>query len=322
MLSSDETPALSRGTIDPVGHRRGDQAWLEKAWADPDTRVVVLQDADPAAEGWRARLDRRSRALVAADDSGPRLVFSPPAQAPEGERFLLGVDDSGRAYFGVLAAEAEPPPAAPGAEPASLREVGALLGDRDSGLFTRAVALAHWNATHRFCPACGAPARSAGAGHLRVCTREGTEHYPRTDPAVIMLVHRESGGVQECLLGHNPRWPQGRYSVLAGFVEPGESLEQAVVREVAEEVGVAVADPVYQGSQPWPFPRSLMLGYTARAVGPAKRTDDQEISDSRWFSRPALREAVESGEVLLPGSVSIARKLIEHWYGGRLPGEW
>lgn len=322
MLSSDETPALSRGTIDAAGHRRGDEEWLEKAWADARTRVLVLQDGDPGTEDHRRRMGRRSYALVTQSDEGPLLVFSPPEQAPEGERYLLGVDESGRAYFAVLAGADARVPEVPGAEPASLREAGALLGDRDSGLFTRAVALAHWNATHRFCPACGAPAAPAGAGHLRVCTREGTENYPRTDPAVIMLVHREVDGVEECLLGHNPRWPESRYSVLAGFVEPGESLEQAVVREVAEEVGVTVADPVYQGSQPWPFPRSLMLGYTARATGRVERTDDEEISHARWFTRPALREAAESGEVLLPGSVSIARKLIEHWYGGRLPGEW
>ncbi|QBI52641.1 NAD(+) diphosphatase [Streptomonospora litoralis] len=318
----DETPALSRGTIDPAGHRRGDDAWLEKAWADPEARVLVLESGDPASEGRYALLARRSRTLVAADAGEPRLVFASPAQAPEGERFLLGVDDDGRAYFAVLAPGEGGFPDIRGTEPASLRDMGAVLGDRDSGLFTRAVALAHWNATHRFCPACGASARSAGAGHLRVCTREGTEQYPRTDPAVIMLVHRESAGAEECLLAHNPRWPDNRYSVLAGFVEPGESLEQAVAREVAEEVGVSIADPVYQASQPWPFPRSLMLGYTARATGSTRRTDDEEISDFRWFTRPALREAVESREVLLPGTVSIARKLIEHWYGDRLPGEW
>ncbi|MFD0774671.1 NAD(+) diphosphatase [Streptomonospora algeriensis] len=322
MLSSDEIPVLSRGTVDQAGHRRGDEEWLEKAWADPRTRVLVLQDGDPDTEDHRRRMARRSYARVTAGEEGPRLVFSSPAQAPEGERYLLGVDDSGRAYFAVLAGADAPVPDVPGARPASLRDAGALLDDRDSGLFTRAVALANWNATHRFCPACGAPTTPAGAGHLRVCTREGTENYPRTDPAVIMLVHREVDGVEECLLGHNPRWPEGRYSVLAGFVEPGESLEQAVVREVAEEVGVAVADPVYQASQPWPFPRSLMLGYTARATGPAERTDEHEISHVGWFTRPALHKAVESGEVLLPGPVSIARKLIEHWYGGSLPGEW
>ncbi|WP_245646074.1 NAD(+) diphosphatase [Nocardiopsis trehalosi] len=315
-------PALSRGHVDPAGHRRTDDAWLERAWADPGTRVLVLESGDPGSYGWQALLARQSRALVTAGPDGHRLVFVPPAAAPEGERYLLGADDEGHAYFAVRAAGGAPFPEVAGAEPASLREVGALLDDRDSGLLTHAVAVANWNAGTRFCRSCGAPLRMAAAGHVRMCDAEGIEHFPRTDPAVIMLVHREVDGAEQCLLGHNPRWPENRYSVLAGFVEPGESLEQAVAREVAEEVGVAVADPRYLGSQPWPFPRSLMLGFTARAVGTAERTDAQEISDVRWFTRPELLAAAESGAVLLPGPVSIARKLIEHWYGGPLPGGW
>ncbi|MBV2362726.1 NAD(+) diphosphatase [Streptomonospora sp. NEAU-YY374] len=322
MLPPEEIPALSRGAVDLAGHRRTDDAWLDKSWADPGTRVLVLEGGDPASYGWQALLARQSRALVAdGAEGGPRLVFVSPAEAPEGERFLLGADErDGTAYFAVVSAAEDPFPRVPGARPVSLREVGALLDDRDAGLFTHAVAVANWNATHRFCPACGGPTEPSAAGHVRVCVREGRENFPRTDPAVIMLVHREADGVEECLLGHNPRWPEHRYSVLAGFVEPGESLEQAVVREVAEEVGIAVAEPRYLTSQPWPFPRSLMLGFFARATGPARRTDAEEISEVRWLSRPALRAAAESGEVLLPGPVSIARRLIEHWYGGPLPG--
>ncbi|MFC3997213.1 NAD(+) diphosphatase [Nocardiopsis sediminis] len=328
MFAPHETPALSRGLIDVAGHRRSDDAWLRKAWADPGTRVLVLQGGDPGSYGYQAMRARQSQALVTTtgpgDDGTPRLLLVAPDDAPDGDRYLLGTDDDGRAYFAVRSTADDPFSGLPGAadaEPASLREVGALLDARDSGLLTHAVAVANWNAAHRFCPACGAPTRPESAGHLRICTADGSEHYPRMDPAVIMLVHREAGGVEQCLLGHNPRWPGARYSVLAGFVDPGESLEQAVVREVAEETGVRVADPVYLGSQPWPFPRSLMLGYTARAVGTAERTDD-EISEVRWFSRDELHAAAESGEVVLPGSVSIARKLIEHWYGGPLPGEW
>ena len=158
---------------------------------------------------------------------------------------------------------------------------------------------------------------------MRVCDNDGSEHFPRIDPAVIMLVHRETDAGEQCLLAHNPAWPEGRYSVLAGFVEPGESLEYAVVREVAEEVGILVTDPVYLGSQPWPFPRSLMVGYLARAVGSAPRTDHEEIADIRWLTRHELGEAVTRGEILLPGPVSIAHQLIEHWYGQPLPpGRW
>ena len=199
-----------------------------------------------------------------------------------------------------------------------LREVGALLGDRDAGLFVHAVALANWHATHGRCARCGATTTVEAAGHVRRCTACGTEHFPRTDPAVIVLVTDDAG---RALLGHNPQWPANRYSTLAGFVEPGESAEHAVVREIKEESGVDVVDVRYLGSQPWPFPSSLMLGFTARAIDPdAVQVDGEEISDARWFSPADLRDAVASGEVLFPPSVSIARKLVEHWYGGPIPG--
>lgn len=315
-------PALSRAAVDPAGHLRRDQEWLDKAWADPGTRVLVLESGEGTFEtGYRALKAKQTRALVAQDTASLQLRLVSPDQAPAGERYLLGVD-GGRAYFAVRAAPGYTPSEADGTRLRSLRDVGALLGDRDAGLFTQAVALANWHLTHQFCPRCGNPTRIGAAGHVRVCEREGSENFPRTDPAVIMLVHGTFDGAEKCLLAHNPQWPGNRYSVLAGFVEPGESLEQAVVREVAEEVGVAVADPAYMGSQPWPFPRSLMLGYTARAVGEAPRTDHVEIADVRWVTRGELRSAVTSGEVLLPGSVSIARKLIEHWHGEALPGEW
>ncbi|WP_159940482.1 MULTISPECIES: NAD(+) diphosphatase [unclassified Nocardiopsis] len=316
-MDADPTPLLSRFSVDAAAHLRRDEEWLARAWADPGTRVLVLEGGDPVSYGWRAIMAKQSRALVTTGDD-PRLVFVSPGEAPEGERYLLGSDGE-RAYFAVRSSGDLAP--APGAEPASLREVGALLDDRDTGLMTRAVALANWNATHGFCPRCGSTTSSAAAGHVRVCDREGSEQFPRTDPAVIMLVHRERDGREEVLLGNNPRWPAQRFSVLAGFVDAGESLEQAVVREVAEEAGIVVESPRYLASQPWPFPRSLMVGYTARAVGETERTDD-EIAVTRWFTRAELAEAVHAEEVLLPGRVSIARTLIEHWYGAELPGSW
>lgn len=326
MSTPDPMPLLSRSAVDMAGHRRGDEEWLEKAWADPATRVLVLEGGDPVTYGWRNLMSRQSRALVRDTGDGVRLELAAPDEAPSGERYLLGVGAEGNAYFAVHAAEGDPleeAGRAPGVRAASLREAGAVLDDAEAGLLTHAVALANWHASHRFCPMCGAPTRTSAAGHVRVCEREGTEQFPRMDPAVIMLVVREDpDGEERCLLGHNPAWPQNRYSVLAGYVEPGESLEHAVEREVAEEVGVAVADPEYVSSQPWPFPRSLMLGFTARAVGEAERTDEQEITDVRWLSREELRAAAEDGAVALPGRVSIARLLIERWYGGRLPGEW
>ena len=207
----------------------------------------------------------------------------------------------------------------PGTEPASLRRVGALLSGRDAGLATHAVALANWHAENGFCSRCGSPTRIEAAGHVRICDRDGGEHFPRMDPAVIMLVHREVDGVEQCLLAHNPAWPEGRYSVLAGFVEPGESLEQAVARgrrrggdrgRRPRLHGSAVTVPAQPDGRP-------------RGPGSAPRTDHEEIADIRWFAREELRDAVERGEILLPGPVSIAHKLIERWYGGRLPhSEW
>ncbi len=290
--------ALSRSTLDRVGERRRDEEWLAAAWDDPRSRVVVVDDG---------------MVLVRPE---PALMLFGAGQVPEGERFLLGVDGDGVAYFGVSA----PLPVIEGTEPVDLRKAGALLSDRDAGLFTQAVALDVWHATHRHCPRCGALTRSASAGHVRICTADGSEHFPRTDPAVIMLVHDDD---ERILLASGNKWPKGRMSILAGFVEVGESLEQAVTREVREEVGVTVEDCRYLGSQPWPLPRSLMLGFFARAVaGQELHVDGEEIKTARWFTRTELLDSLRSGDLLLPGKVSIARQLIETWYGGELPGDW
>ncbi|GAB2839813.1 NAD(+) diphosphatase [Actinoallomurus bryophytorum] len=289
--------ALSRGALDRVGERRRDDAWLTEAWADARTRAFAID---------------HGKVLIRPD---PALVLLGPDQAPEGERYLLGVDEDGVAYFAVAA----PLPAIEGTEPAGLRGVGALLSDRDAGLLTQAVALQNWHETHAYCPRHGAPTTPASAGHTRVCPVDGAEQFPRTDPAVIMLVHDD----ERMLLASSANWPMRRASVLAGFVEVGESLEQAVAREVYEEVGIRVHDCRYLGSQPWPLPRSLMLGFFARAEeGQELRVDGEEIMSARWYTRAELLAATESGELLLPGRISIARQLIERWYGGELPGDW
>ncbi len=289
--------ALARGTLDRAALNRRDDAWLDAAWNDPRTRVLVIQNG---------------RSLVVYEPS-PALVLVPPAQVPEGERWLLGADDDGTVYFGVSG----PLPAIEGAEPAGLRRVGALLGDRDSGLLTHAVALEHWHGTHGFCPRCGARTRVASAGHVRVCPEDGSQHFPRVDPAVIMLVTDEDDRI---LLARGPQWPADRRSILAGFVEPGESLEQAVAREVKEEVGLAVQDVHYLGSQPWPLPQSLMLGFTAHTDGAVPlNPDPEEIQDAAWYTRDELRAAIEAGEIVAPGPLSIAAQLIMRWYGGELP---
>jgi len=294
--------ALSRGTVDRLTEKRADQAWLDVAWADPGTRVLVVSDG---------------QALARIDDETAALIFVPPGQAPEGTRFLLGQDADGTVYFGV---SGPLPPVPDGARPAALREVGTLLGDRDAGLLTHAVALANWHDTHTHCPVDGTPTVAGPGGHFTVCPADGTEHFPRTDPAVIMLVTDPD---DRCLLARNAAWPGRRVSILAGFVDPGESAEQAVIREVAEETQIKVTNVRYVGSQPWPMPRSLMLGFRADApAGQAIVVDREEIAEAYWFSRDELVAAIKAREIALPPPVSIARQIIEQWYGGPLPSTW
>jgi NAD+ diphosphatase len=321
--------ALSRSGVDRATKHREDAAWLEAAWADPASRVLVLRDA---------------QALVATRDGQAELVFMSPAEAPEGTRFLLGVAADDVAYFGVSATDSReddllsPGAAAaawaadgaararsefPEARPMALRQAGTLLSDRDAGLLTHAVALANWHASHTHCPRCGTPTVPAPAGHLTTCPADGTQHFPRLDPAVIMLVVDPD---DRLMLARNALWPAGRMSVVAGFVEPGESAEHAVAREVYEETSIVVDQVSYLGSQPWPMPRSLMLGFTARARGGQRITvDAEEIGEARWFTRAELRAAIEAGELGIAPSTSIARRLIEYWYGAELPdgpGSW
>ena len=297
--------ALSRSEVDRVSERRSDADWVAKTWDSRTTRVFTI-----STEG---------KVLVREETA--ELVFTGSAEAPDGIRCLLGLDADGVAYFAVIADEL---PDLPGT-PMNLRTAGGLLDGRDAGLMTHAVALEYWHVTHGYCPRCGAATEVTSAGHVRVCPVDASQHFPRVDPAVIMLVVDDATDPDEqrCLLGSQAAWPDNRFSTLAGFVEPGESLERAVAREVAEEVGVHVTEARYLGSQPWPMPRSLMLGYFALAPDPGPVTfRDGEMSKARWFTRTELAEAAASGEIKLPGPISIARHLIETWYGDALPGGW
>ncbi|HUD37954.1 MAG TPA: NAD(+) diphosphatase [Streptosporangiaceae bacterium] len=294
------TIALTRSEVERSAPLRSDAEWLKAAWASPQTRVMLVADG---------------QALIRTTDVGVELIFVSPQEAPDGVRFLLGVDAAGVAYFGVLA-EPKLPADATGVKQAGLREAGHLLTDRDAGLLTNAVGLANWHAVAGFCPRCGAPTDVIMAGHARRCTNDGSEHFPRCDPAVIMLVADPD---DRCLLARNVAWPERRVSVLAGFVETGESAEQAVAREVYEEVGITVTKVSYAGSQPWPMPHSLMLGFRAETAGTEIHVDAEEISEAAWYSRADLKQAIEAGDLLMPPSLSISRWLIETWYGGPLP---
>ncbi|HEY8700353.1 MAG TPA: NAD(+) diphosphatase [Arthrobacter sp.] len=195
------------------------------------------------------------------------------------------------------------------------RDIAADLNPTDTALFVEASAIANWHSGHTHCPRCGAPTVVEAGGWVRRCPKDGSEHYPRTDPAIIVTVVGPDGRL---LLGGGGPLDARNYSTLAGFVEPGESLEQAVVREIHEEVGVRVTGCQYLGSQSWPFPASLMLGFTAITIDTEATPDGVEVTRARWFSREELQEAVLNGEITISSRLSIARSLIEHWYGGRI----
>jgi NAD+ diphosphatase len=283
-------PVLSRAAVDRDSKTRESEGALAAAWESAKVLVV----------------DEERRALV----DGTELVFVAHEQAPAGDRLYLGVLD-GDSYFAV----AGPLPRKLGARAMNLRDVGGVLSDRDAGLLVHAIGLLNWHAVHTHCPRCGAPTDSIKGGSVRRCQADGTEHFPRTDPAIIVLV---TDGADRAVLGRQASWPDKRFSTLAGFVEPGESLEQAVVREVYEEAGVVVTGVTYRGSQPWPFPASLMLGFWAECDPSSQPVPlDGELAEARWFTREQMRDAggwdAASGELMLPPSISIAHQLITDW---------
>ncbi len=295
---------LAADPHDRVGERRADDAWLERAWADPESRVLVVA-------GTRVR---------PVDEA---LHWMPPAEAPaEGTRVLLGERD-GRVWFALVLDPGE----ADGDDWVGIRALlPHLAGDavEQAPLVFHAIGLAEWLFATRHCPRCGGRLEVRMAGHELECVDCHRRQFPRTDPAVIMAITRGEPGTDEeaLLLGRQDAWPSGRYSTLAGFLEPGETLEDAVRREVAEETGVLVGEVSYFGNQPWPLPASLMVGFLGRAVSDAIDVDGREIQDARWFTREQMRTEAEAGTLVLPGGVSISRSLVEHWYGATLPGSW
>lgn len=269
-----------------------------------DGRVALLDAADLAA-----RLRDTPYAPEQYIYLGSALAGSDLAEGAELLLFVLP------AQFEVQTEEFEDHVAGipAGARWAGFRDVAATLNPTDAALFVEASAIANWHATHTHCPRCGTPTQIEAGGWVRRCPSDGSEHYPRTDPAVIVTVVGPDGRL---LLGGGGPLDATNYSTLAGFVEPGESLEEAVVREIGEEVGVRVSATQYLGSQPWPFPASLMLGFTATTADTEARPDGVEVTRARWFSRQELQDAVLSGEITISSRLSIARALIEHWYGG------
>ena len=283
---------FSGARIDRASARRTDPRWVAEQLADPSARAVAVTPEGPLVD-------------CSSDPCRPALLPLADADAG-GEPVLLGIDADGPLF--AVAGSDHPGDGLRSAM--SLRDTGAHMSQEDSGLLAYATAILNWHRTHRFCARCGSATEVADAGHLRRCPSCGAEHHPRTDPVVIMLVHDGD----RALLGRQARWPRGRYSTLAGFVEPGESLEEAVAREVAEEADVTIDEIRYRSSQPWPFPASLMVGFHARWTGGAGVASDGELEDVRWFDRAELR-AVALGEtdLHLPPPVAIARRLIDEW---------
>lgn len=285
---------------------RTDASWLAERWADPATRVLVVSG---------------NKVTPDAD----RLWLSPD-EAPAGERVLLGHRD-GVTRFMVLARRED---VRGGTHDwVGLRGLFGLLAPADEAaaevapwLF-HAMGLAEWRRSVRFCPRCRGDLESRAAGHEQVCLDCGRSQFPRTDPAVIMaIVAGEPGSDDEAvLLGRQASWPKTQWSTLAGFCEPGETLEDAVRRETYEETGVRVGEVDYFGSQPWPLPASLMVAFTGRAVSRDVHVDGAEIEAARWFTRADLRRGWEDGSVTVPRSVSVSSSLITAWFGAPLVGE-
>ncbi len=300
--------AYTGSPIDRAANRRDDAAFIAAALADPATLFAPV---------WRAKSLLRG---VEAGAPEAVLVTTLAAatmgieQRPHGFLGLWGE----RAVFALdLSAEEDPAPLLAelgGVAFTDLRQVAGQLDPLEASVLAHARGLMHWRTRHGFCGVCGGVCAPRSAGNAMVCTQCGAAHFPRTDPAVIMLVsHRDAGGEERCLLAHSHRFPLVKmYSTLAGFVEPGESLEEAVAREVFEEAGVRVRDVTYHSSQPWPFPSSIMLGFYAVADDPTLTVDGEELQDARWFTRAELRD-IDALGLRLPRIDSIARRLIEDW---------
>lgn len=288
-MSLSRSNFLAEPHLDRLGHLRGDASWLESARG----RGMYL-----------AVWQRRN--LVSAEPRPAPVFLGADATAALGEAVeyvLLGHRDDVPCF--AIGIHGEAPPQLPG-NFEDIRGIGERLSPGDAALLAYARAMVVWHERHRHCGACGAPTVSVEAGHSRRCSGCDTSHFPRVDPAIIVLVADE----ERCLLGRQAAWPAGRYSTIAGFVEPGESLEQAVRREVDEETGIHVSAIEYHSSQPWPFPSSLMLGFRARPAGGEIELRDGELEHARWVDR----DDIAARRILVPPRVSIAYRLIEDWF--------
>lgn len=283
--------------LDRTDNLRRDPAWIAAMRARPDVRWLLLQDLKP---------------FLAVENGAPDLLWHEGAVAVPliGEAddwVFLGLDEGGTPHF---AANLKPEAAAPAGEPWDVRAAAMAMNDARAAILGQARSLLAWHAVRRFCSRCGQPTVIDKGGYGRACPACNTEHFPRVDPVVIMLtLHGEN-----CLVGRQPHFGPGMYSALAGFVEPGESLEEAVAREVWEEAGIRTGRVRYVASQPWPFPSNMMIGCFAEALSTKIRIDETELEDARWFSRAEVKAALAgNGPFTCPPGIAIARHLLETW---------
>ncbi|HLG86491.1 MAG TPA: NAD(+) diphosphatase [Alphaproteobacteria bacterium] len=293
---------LSNPDFDRAAHRRLDAAWLAATRGAAEARVVPVWQSKPLMAGSGA--ERRAVLVPASDFDWSLAIDSAFLGIAEGAAHFaadiskLAAEDLERRFGGAAAAE-------------DMRMIGQWLPADEAALLAYAKGLLWWHERHRFCGVCGHRTESTDGGHRRLCTNPAckAEQFPRSDPAVIVLVEHDD----RCLLARGSRFPPGFHSVLAGFVEPGESLEDTVAREVFEECGIRVADIAYQSSQPWPFPSSLMLGFRARALNAEFALDPNEILEAGWYTRDWVSGLDPSGSFKIPPGFSISRRLIDDW---------
>jgi len=289
--------------LDRASELRSDEAALDRLWNS--AKIIRVSNSKLATDG-------KSLQFLSATEV-EKLIASKIFTG--GDKYFLGIDTASKvAYFAWDCDEVGLPAGETSTEGlASLRELGATLDEFQLGISMHVIALSNWHRSHPHCSKCGAETKSTLGGSVRMCIKDQSQHHPRTDSAVIVLVKDKDDRI---LLGHQPIWPDGRFSTFAGFLEPGETFEQCVEREVFEESGVKVNEIKYLGSQPWPFPASIMIAFSAVVDDPSTaKADGVEITEVRWFSRDDLKSSVADGSLLLPPTISVARKMIAMWFG-------